>query len=214
VKRLDVNDPKVFDKWRELYYDLTHEENIQFGYDMEAKYPGQASFDAPGIQAILSTVENKPNKVLEIGGWKGELAQCTCAQSPGDFLSWTNIDMCKAAVEKSVHVSSVPYRAHFPDRFDWFISPREEWFDVCISAHSIEHLTDKHLLQLMDWIKGIPVVIFEAPITNTGQTWDGYFGTHILEMGWTRLNQEMAARGYEATKHTDILYSYQLRTGA
>ena len=207
MKRLDVEDPLVFDKWRTLYNDLSHEENIQFGYDMEAKYPGQASFNPVVFEQLFARLGGAPH-VVEIGGWKGELARHLMTKLP--VASWHNIDMCKAAIEKTVPMGCLPFTAQFPDRFDWFLQPRTMQYDLCVSAHSIEHLSNAHLLALMNWISGIPTVIFEAPIAMTGQTWGGYFGTHILEMGWNDINAAMKALGYSAERINDWVFLYEV----
>lgn len=203
MKRLNLDDPNVWNLWRELYYDLTEAENIQFGNDIFARYPGQASFNPFNFDfAIKKHLERLPvpPKVLEVGGWRGELAQHCFSKH--EIWSWHNIDMCKAAVDNSLPIQkhdkcSPGYTSFFPGDFDWFKKPRLEDYDMFVSAHTIEHLTDDHFLQLMDYAMGIPIVLLEAPITNEGQKWDGYIGTHIMEMGWERVHKEMAARGWK-----------------
>jgi len=209
MKRLDVGDPDVFNKWRSLYYELTHEENIQFGYDMEAKYPHQASFDVKPFQKMFDRVGADRISVVEIGGWKGELAKQIFSSHGGMIHSWFNIDMCKAATEKTVDMTGIPYSVRFPDSFDWFKHRRDQPFDVCVSAHTLEHLTGKDVLTLLDWMNLIPVVMLEIPISEEGQSWDGYEGTHILEFGWKRIREEMEKRHYNATKITDWAYCFE-----
>ncbi len=208
MKRLEVKDPLVFDKWRDLYYDLTHDENIQFGYDMEAAYPGQASFNPLVFEQLFQRFPGF-HRVLEIGGWKGELAHHCLSKFA--LANWTNIDMCKAAVEKTVPMGALAtkYNPIFPSSFEWFNDKRESGYDICISAHTIEHLTGKHLVSLIDYVKGIPVVMFEAPIPLTGRSdWKGYFGTHILELSWADINLEMEKRGYQVEKINDWCFLY------
>ncbi len=209
MKRLDVNDPNVFDKWRDLYYDLTEAENIEFGYDMEAKYPHQKSFDE---QALCSLFETLPtgNRVVEVGGWKGELAACISSKYPERIYSWHNIDMCKAAIEKSVPQSNLRYMPIFPFKFDWFTEERTIEYDVFVSAHTIEHLTGSHVIQLLNWANGIPNIFLEAPIAESGQAnWQGYQGTHILECGWDVIDLYMAAAGYSLKKINETVRAYR-----
>lgn len=205
-KRLDVNDPKVWDKWRKFYYNLSHDENIQFGYDIEAKYPHQVSFNAKLIDQVMPQFPN--TRVLEIGGWKGELAAyCFKNHRP---RSWHNIDMCKAAVEKTVpELAHREYTATFPDMFDWFCAPRVRPYDLAISCHTIEHLTDKHLVKLIEHLVGIPAVYFEAPIDMERNDWNGYEGTHILEMGWSTINRLFSVYEYTHQKISDWAFLYR-----
>ncbi len=211
VGRIDTDRADFFDWWREQYDTLTPEENIEIGDQLEAKYPGQASFNFKNLQSVFK--QRHQLTVLEIGGWKGELAKA-CFETWGTetILSWHNIDMCEAAVKKTIPMGEFPYSARFPYEFDWFAKEqRKQKYDVCISAHTIEHLSDQHLVQLISYISGIPIVMFEAPIAMDGQKWDGYFGTHKLEMGWNTINKLMEGEGYEVEKLNDWSFIYKLR---
>lgn len=203
--RLNLDDPNIWNQWRELYYDLTHEENIQFGNDIEARYPGQQSYTLSNFDTVFGSPSLLPTRVLEIGGWKGELAQHCLSKY--NISSWLNIDMCKAAVDKSV-CKDPRYTALFPDRFDWFAEKRVNDFDVCVSAHTIEHLSDRHLEQLIEHISGIPCVVFEAPISSGKNNWNGYQGTHILEHGWIDICAIMLVHGYRSHKLNDHCYLF------
>ncbi len=210
TKRLNLDDPMVWDKWRELYYSLTPEENIEFGNDIEARYPGQQSYNVANFDYLFGEVCRAP-AVIEIGGWKGELAlHC---MSKHVIKSWFNIDMCKAAVEKTVPMGSLPYAARFPYEFDWFArEERKQDYDVCVSAHTIEHLSDRHLIQLIDYIRGIGLIMFEAPISPKGDNWDGYHGTHMLTMGWNGVNASMEGRGYRVHQINGQCYLYERKS--
>jgi hypothetical protein len=205
--RLDLENPKVWDRWRELYSDLTREENIEFGNAIEAKFPFQASYNFEIFKPLFRGVHR--SRVLEIGGWKGELA-LQCFQN-FEIDNWFNVDMCKAAIEKTLPaLHRLPYLGFFPLEFDWFRDKREDDYDVCVSAHAIEHLSDDHLKLLIKYISGIKTVQFESPICMDGQTWEGYVGTHILKMGWTAINDLMRAEGYKVLKINDWSFRYDL----
>ena len=204
--RLNLEDPKVWDRWRDLYYVLTHDENIEFGNAIEAKYHNQNSYTVSNFDHLFKNCAKPFSRVLEIGGWKGELAQHCLSKYT--IISWLNVDMCKAAVDKSV-CKDLRYLARFPNRFDWFEEKRSDKFDICISAHAIEHLSDQHLEQLIKYISGIPLVIFEAPISMERNDWSGYQGTHILKYGWNDVNRVMAEHGYQFEKLNDFCFVYR-----
>ncbi len=216
MSRINTDDPKFFDWWRANYDNLTHEENIEIGNQLEEKYPYQGSYNFEHLLRIFGDPK-KPfgaklynMSVLEIGGWKGELA-CSCLQQwPQAISGWTNIDMCKAAVDKGLKHEKLIHV--FPGHFDWFKNPRTTNFDICISTHTIEHLSDEHLVQLIEHIKGIPIVMFEAPIGDGESNWDGYHGTHILKMGWAKINNLMLRNKYFVRKLSDWSYLYELNT--
>jgi hypothetical protein len=212
MKRLPpLSDPKFWDRWRELYDSFSHEENIEIGNALEAAYPHQVSFNAELFEKFFST-QPPGVRVLEIGGWKGELAKHLLERNP-NIAHWHNIDMCRAAVLKTVPMGELAprYTSEFPGSFDWFKQPREFIYDIAISAHTIEHLSDSHLKDLIGFLSGIPVIVFEAPISQeTGVSWAGYPGTHILKMGWAEIESLMAMRGYRATQLSPWAYSYAL----
>ncbi len=209
MKRLNVDDPQVFDTWRQLYYDLTEAEQEQFGIDMEAKYPHQVSFTLSNYELLFQSTAT-PNAVLEIGGWKGELATEMLSRF-SNISSWTNIDYCKPATEKTI-CTDPRYSVIYPDCFHWFRVDRHTQHNVFIAAHVIEHLTSKDLVALMDYITGIPIVMFEAPIPMQGPVnWTGYVGTHILEWGWQEVNAEMEKRNYVPNKINDNCFLYEMR---
>lgn len=204
-KRLNVDDPKVFDTWRKLYYDLSEAEQEQFGIDMEAKYPHQVSFNAKNFSKLFTNGE--PVNVLEVGGWKGELA----AKMLSEFTcinNWTNIDYCKPATEKTI-CKDARYKVLYPNRFHWFKDTRFTSYDVFIAAHVIEHLTAEDLVSLIDCMSEIKTVMFEAPITRGGQGWSGYLGTHILEWGWDKVNEQMQKHGYMPQEINQHCYLYK-----
>ena len=111
--------------------------------------------------------------------------------------------MCKAAVDKSLVIDK--YTPIFPDDFEWFKKPRIEQYDVCVSAHTIEHLSDEHLIHLINHISGIPVVMFEAPIGEYSNDWRGYFGTHMLQIGWNQIT-ELKTSLFNRVPEQDYIY--------
>lgn len=211
MSRFDVSSPVFFEWWRANYYSITNEENIKIGRDLEERYPTQTSFNLEVIDDIFNRFVPGAADVLEVGGWKGELASKLI---PKYMVShWLNIDMCLAAIEKTPKISG--YAAHFPGRFDWWADTLLPHFfhtyDVFVSAHTIEHLSDLHCLQLLSRISEIPRIILEAPIERTGQTWDGYPGTHILTIGWNVIDRELVARGHQVYPITNTIHYYEKR---
>lgn len=214
-KRLNLDDPRVWDRWRELYEDLSHEENIQFGNEIFARYPVQKSFNAVGILAALKIeCAAKSISVLEVGGWRGDLALAAFEQLGCGITQWTNIDMCRAALDRPPEgLLAYPYVPFFPDSFKWFSGRQPlKSFDVFVSAHTIEHLSDHDALDLLDHVSNARTMILEIPITDQGQRWDGYEGTHILGLGWNAIEDHLATKGFVVGhRYTDILRVFERR---
>ena len=180
-----------FDQWRERYNTMTIDEQIAYHNELEARYPEQNHYNYDKVKEALYLV--KPNfTVLEFGTWKGDLAK----QAFNDFsiIDWYGIEICEAAI-KSTKCDKVKYIK--PNKFDWFNDERTIKADVAIATHFIEHLSNEHFEQLAAYCKGVKVVHFESPLTDEGNEWDGYVGTHKLTIGWNKINEIMKDNGYE-----------------
>ncbi len=204
--KIDINDPNVFNQWRAAYDTMTDAEHLEFCNEAEAKWPNQQSFTYSNFEHLFKNNALPNVSVIEIGGWKGELANKCLENFP--IWRWANFDFCGAAIGKTV-MTDKRYKAHLQNSPTWFRRPRTEQFDVCVSAHMIEHLSDAHLIELLDWISGIPTVMFEAPISDGENNWHNYYGTHILKMGWNRINDEMQARGYDFDRINQHCFIYR-----
>lgn len=201
MNRLNLDDPHVFDRWRELYYSLTDEEQADFSDACERRFPHQAHADRAVIDEALERFLPNDARVLEVGGWKGELASHCLGKFP-KIQNWLNVEFCRRAVARQVPMplGGSGYEVLRPVNFGWFrTSGRfKRDFDVFISTHTIEHFSELDLRKLLEFVvAGIPVVILEAPITDAGQeNWNGYLGTHILTMGWHSICDFMEDLGY------------------
>lgn len=193
--KLNVNDPKFFNQWRSLYSELTDEEQKELYNELEKKYPHQQHFTRSNYDLLFSRYPNK--SILEAGGWKGELAQYCFSKY--QIKSWKNIEVCQSAIDKTVPING-NYFVENPQKFDWFndfskISTKDI-YDIFISAHTIEHLCDKHLIEMLEAISQIKVIMLEAPISRSQNDWHNYTGTHILNMGWNQIDDIMRGHGY------------------
>lgn len=207
MKRLDINDPQVFNKWRELYDDLTNEEQRDFANECEERFPTQTHFTKSNFETLFAGRKNV--SVLEVGGWKGELAEHCISNY--DIKYWRNIEFCTEAVRKGFK-NSDKYIAVCPNEFDWFLQLEMNLgllYDVFVCTHTIEHLSDDHLMALLSHVSHIPTILLEAPITDDGEDFHDYFGTHKLASGWNWITGLMIARGYTCTKINDRCRIFQ-----
>lgn len=211
TKRLNPSDPKVFDKWRELYWELTDEEHLDFMEDCCKVFGDQKHFTYGFFSRVFDVLRDV--RVMEVGGWKGELAQQCLKDHYEKIITWDNYEVCKGAIEQTVDMKSVKYHPLFQPTFDWFKKerPKQDKYDICISSNMIEHLANQHFEKLLDYIQGIPLVLFEAPLLKSGQRWEDYFGTHILGYTWTEVHEAMEDRGYKKYKKLgEDCYLYEL----
>jgi hypothetical protein len=213
VSRLNLNDPGVWNKWRELYPVLTDEEQREFANECAASFGHQEHHNIKCFETLFTEFARPNCIVFEVGGWKGELAK-KCLEK-FEINAWVNMEFCQTAIEQTV---SMPegrgtYYPVQPDCFEWFKGEPNFFlagaFDVFVSAHTIEHFSDEHLAQLLDFTKNIPIVMLEAPISNEGNSWNDYVGTHILKMGWNAINEIMKKNRYEPLQVTEHCWLYR-----
>ena len=201
---LNVEDADVFDQWRANYDKMTSDEHLEFVEKCAAKFPSQVHFTQWIYERLFSSWKNL--RVLEIGGWKGELA-CYCL-SNFEIKDWTNIEICKTAVKNTVEMPNDKYTTICPDNFFWFRNLKHLKADLLISSNTIEHFSNNDFLYLVEAISDIRMVLFEAPLKNNGETWQGYYGTHILDMDWADVILVMDRHGYKPTKLSEICYLF------
>lgn len=179
-----------FDKWRERYNTMTVDEQVAYHNELEERYPEQNHYNYDNVKEALTLVD-KPTIVLEFGTWKGDLA----AQAFKDFniIKWVGIEICENAIAKT-KCNKVDYIK--PTKFDWFYDKRTTEADIVIATHFIEHLSNEHFNQLIKYCKGIKYIHLESPLTDEGNEWNGYVGTHKLTIGWNKVNEILKENGY------------------
>jgi len=211
IEQLSVDDVDFFNKWRKNYYVLSEDQHLLLSNQLADKYPHQKHFNEAIFLKefqILSDRLGQGISVLEVGGWKGELASTILSKYP-NIESWMDIDICSATIINNVCLDP-RYLKKIASRFNWFEENRSNPFHVCVCAHTIEHLSWTDLIGLIDYMDGIPTIIFEAPISQEdGELWNNYPGTHILEVGWKTINSYMQDLGYSVTQLSEFVYRYE-----
>jgi 2-polyprenyl-3-methyl-5-hydroxy-6-metoxy-1,4-benzoquinol methylase len=179
----------TFNEWRNKYNEMTYAEQVQYHNIIEQQYPDQAHYTYENIKQVLSD----GIKVLEFGCWKADLAARAITEYK--IKDWKGIEICTTAIEKSKCTAS-NFKYVVPKTFDWFSKTVRPKCDVIIATHFIEHLSNEHFEQLADYCAGVPLIYFESPLSNEGESWDGYLGTHKLTYGWNKVNEIMESKGY------------------
>jgi hypothetical protein len=192
--KLDLKNKNVWNEWRENYHSMTTEEQKEFHDAIEAQFPEQAHFETPPFYEALNIC--KPTRIVEFGGWKGDLAKIMLEVKP-DIRSWKNIEICKAAILKTVCVDR-RYSVIEPENFFWFSNPPFDPYqtDLVVATHFIEHISDFDFKKLVQAIWGAEWMYFEIPLSRTGSKWKGYTGTHKLTLGWNHVEDLLDKSGY------------------
>lgn len=179
-----------WDAWRSRYDLMSFSDQQEF-YDRVAReHPTQQHFSIDAFGDCLD--QARPDVVVELGGWKGELAAATLNKSP--ITRWTNYEISRVAVQETV-CKDPRYVAVALPHYLWEYPVAIE-ADLFVASHVLEHLKVSHVLLLMSKVKAAHVYV-EAPLPRSGvPAWKGYFGSHVLEVGWDGLGDLMGQCGY------------------
>ena len=194
---------RFFDEYR-ARYDLMTFADHQRAYSLvESIYPEQQCFDegrASRFFEALIAHQITPS-VIELGGWKGELAQCMLSRYR-DITIWHNVEICREAVGKTVCRDS-RYTTNTLDGFFWDMKPR--FIGMCntmVLSHVVEHM---RLQNFSDTIahcanEHIEHVYLDVPhlTDHSCKTWHGWTSMHVFEAGWADIERIMATHGYQS----------------
>jgi len=196
------NEINEFNNYRKKYNSLSFSDKKRIACRWSKKYPEQAHFNFEHVDFWLRYIVNGHPKVLEIGGWKGDLA-LKALSSFKNIQIWHNYDI----------IESEPYQRCNDYRYKYIILEDYIWnksleieYNVLIATHVIEHFSWSEFVSLISWIStNIETVLFEAPIPYTGENinWTGDHSTHILEKGWEQVITEMQNYGFKDLNRMD-----------
>ena len=180
-------------EWRKRYREQGFEEHQRDTDDILRAHPKQSGFDFGAILVAISQIDPGPIRVLEFGGWRGEMAAGVLDLHSHELLraridSWLNCEISSLAKE-DVDCHDPRYYVHVPDSFLWE-TEKMKGPTFFVSSHSIEHLTKEHLGKLFDWLPStIQHIWLQAPLPDDEENnkWENYGGTHILECGWKQV---------------------------
>jgi hypothetical protein len=167
---------------------------LEFYNRVAMEHPLQRGFNLNAFRRFFNLIADLLPRfaVIEMGGWKGELAQEILPFYP--ITTWTNYEISALAVAQSVCKLS-NYKPIVADDFIWAIDLPEA--AVFVSSHTIEHLRKRELAQLFERLpESVHFVGLQAPLSEGVTDWTGYYGSHILETGWQGVSQMLTAGGF------------------
>jgi hypothetical protein len=183
------------DWYRKKYDSLSFGSKIKKANRWLKLYPEQVHFNLSPIIYWLKNIVPKPVSVLEIGGWRGDLAEKALSSFEHIEL-WHNYDLLKNNNYQKCHDSR--YKLISLEEDIWYMSLNFE-YNALIATHMIEHINWKEFTELINWIPAsIRTVLFEAPLpaSNEKINWTGDFSSHVLEKGWEQVVTEMKNHGF------------------
>lgn len=181
-----------FDAWRAAYPTMSFADHQDYGLRLAAEYPDQFSVSIVDLALYLSK-RRQPLRVIEVGGWKGEVASLVlCSRIKVE--SWTNYEIVPLTPR-----CEDPRYQHCTLK-DWvWNTPVSRDATTAVLSHVIEHLSREHVECMVDWVgrTSVKYVYVEAPITPEGRAdWTGCLGTHILDVGWDAVEVMFRTAGF------------------
>ena len=202
-----------FDQWRKDYRTQSFKDHQEQYEVIEETYPSQIHFNPAFVIDFLHSVADKLEtfKILELGGWKGELAETIRRRYPvlwNHLTSWENYEICISAIKKSVctdpKYKGIPLNKHIW-KYVFFVNE----FNIFIGSHVLEHMIGTEARALLSFLASLRVtyLYLDVPIPRGSPVdWSGYNGTHILEFGWEHLEEVLERLGYiEEMRYADYI---------
>lgn len=180
-----------FDAWRAAYDDLSYAQHVEFYRQVAEAYPEQQHYNEPAVRAFLA---GSDGSVLEIGGWKGELAAAVLPDFPA-IPSWLNVEIAPQAVTESV-CDDPRYRVLVPEAFIWDADIDLRPYRTLIASHVIEHMKQADVEKLMDRLGHIERMYVDAPLPPEPSAWEQGESSHIIEVGWIGLAEIFTRHGF------------------
>ena len=200
-----------FNDWRSAYSWMSYSDQQLFYSQVETEFPQQANFSSEAALTFFRRVSPE-SRVIELGGWKGDLAAAVLTSPLSDRVSsWTNYDICPTLGGKAV-CKDPRYRLIVP--MGWFWKTAVQDAEVFVATHTIEHLSVKHLEALLVKVAKLPslqYIYLESPLPDSAvrNRWPDYFGSHILEVGWEQVTGLLSQHGFMAARRSDICVGYR-----
>jgi len=194
-----LNWKKKFNEWREHYDEMDYKDQIRFFFMYGEAFPVQFRYSRQKIFNLLAPLKDRP-KVLEIGGWRGEMAYDVFNEIP-HIERWLNVEICQQVVENSV-CSDERYEVGIPDDFIWNVDPGQfEDFDVLVMSHVVEFMRARDFEKIIGNLKLIKNVYLECSICEKTEDvdWTDHLDPCIYEWGWDRTIEVMEKYGYKLT---------------
>lgn len=183
-----------FNEWRENYDTYSFEQHKELNNILEEISPRQQQHNTEEVINFLKDIPNA--KVLELGGWKGELANKVLLTNK-DIILWHNYDICSNAIDKNV-CKDERFKGIVLTDFAWNLDIFSG-YNVCIMSHVVEHMKLYEFKSFLDKIKHIKYIYIDCPLNDpyNRMKWKNYCGTHILNAEWSDITK--ALKGYNET---------------
>lgn len=174
---LSVGTTKKWDDYREVYDQLTIEDLIKINTAWDSILPLQNHADTAIVIEVLKKIKSKL-RVVELGCYRGLLAQKSIASLPDNIESWVGYDINHKAIEYGEkHNKNSKYVG--VKQTQWFWDTEIGVPNAFVSTHTLEHFRWEQFKKVLLHVSDCDWIVLELPITHNN--WRGYRGSHVLE---------------------------------
>jgi acetyltransferase-like isoleucine patch superfamily enzyme/glycosyltransferase involved in cell wall biosynthesis len=171
----------TFDEWRACRDDMVYEDHVAYYNALYAQYPEQHYCQMDEARRFVRQLP-AGTKVLELGGWKGEVAASVLDECPA-IERWHNFELSAKAVRAGLEHPR--YTADVADTFVWDLESIPD-STVLFASYVFEHMRGKEIDHLLSRLSSVQQVYVESslPQSGSGISWNGTQTTNVLEIGW------------------------------
>lgn len=167
-----------------------------------------AAFNFGAVATLLTYIHHpigrKRFHIFEFGCGAGNLAERTFISFDKCILSYEGCDFCSVALSTCSPslVAREKFRRRYLDKQLWNHSKKEfdvKDFDIFLSCHTLEHITEEELKKLFKRIEGIRFLVLELPF-DPWLKWMGTANTHVLGISAPEFVKLLYQFGYDLLK--------------
>jgi len=190
-----------FNGYREKHNSLSFKQLQEYNRMWLQCYPEQKFWDKTFLSFLKDSLKDatlyfnrNTLNVMEFGGYDGELAFNILKANP--CFSWANIEIIEH--EKHEGLELYDYKEYVFSSFLWQVKPDVSSCDVFVSSDALEHITNNEFSELLYYLADnkIKFLILGIPVKPEGQTWEGYYGSHLLTYGSNIIKERLNQLGY------------------
>ena len=202
-----IIDNTDWDLWRAHYADLDFEDQRRIYDGILPKFPQQEGYDAAFFLRSFGRLADagldlSKMKVAELGPFRGELAGICLKHFK--LRAWAGYEISRWAVERTRLDAE---KRGFTNIAIWdqFWELDIPCHDIFVSSDTIEHFSDEHAKKILETASDrTDVLMLQVDCKPKGASWNGYDGTHIIEMTTEDIIEYLTAKGFFLVERSGI----------
>lgn len=179
-----------WDKFRKHYDGLSFEDRTILSCYWDQMYPDQRHFHLTRFVEMFELVPEN-SRILELGCHTGCLAMQILNRFP-KLVRWTGYDF-RYPIDRTI-VEDERYNTVVLK--DWFYNTELIECDVFVSSHTLEHVSNKEAMAILNHVAGIKYIMLEVPVPENGRKWAGWGCSHVLTLGQRHIRDFLSNAGY------------------